>query len=108
MKSILYQIQNHREADIQAWLLNKLYLNGIEAHLEYKIGTLRVDVAIISKDMKIICVIEVKDSHRPALERLIRTRQYQKYSDLGIPFFYCFGYSEIEDTLKQVLSIQSD
>lgn len=103
MKTIPYEIQEHREADIQARLLHRLYSLGIEAHLEYKINGLRVDVVII-KDKDIICAIEVKDSTRPAYEKLIRTPQYQKYLSLGIPFFYCFGYLEIQDTIKNIQS----
>lgn len=104
MREIHYDVQKHREADIQAWLLAKLYKIGIESHLEYKIDSLRVDVAIV-KNGKIICVVEVKDTNRPAHEEMIKTKQYKQYSSLGIPFFYCFGYSEINETVKQVTEL---
>ena len=54
---------------------------------------IRVDVVVLDSKDNCVFAIEVKNTSRTDQSH---TRQYQKYTDLGLPFDYCFGEDEVE------------
>ena len=100
------------EANIQAELYRRLRSYNIPCCLEYRIklpngtGYCRADIVVIDGDSNIACIIEVK-SRIKKKKPYEAGRQYQNYESLGIPFMYCMGWWEIEQTMKSVLQLSA-
>jgi hypothetical protein len=93
------------EATIQAELYCALKVAGITAVLEqnFEIGfqRIRVDVLILDSEQNAIAAIEVKNCRNPrALDSFQDTRQFRKYTKLGLPFRYCTTIFEIQDCVE--------
>ncbi len=90
------------EATIQAELYMQLRLIGIECYLEYpiKLGScsMRADIAIAYSGV-IVGLIEVK-SRTSKRSPSKKTRQYNKYKEVGLPFIYCMCMEDVDSVIK--------
>lgn len=101
------------EANIQAELYHRLKLIGIKSYLEYQHKEpgnrgCRFDLVILKQFEdypEIIAIVEVKNRAHP--ERGINTnsRQYKKYSAIGLPLIYCLSMDQIEQTIEEIKSV---
>jgi len=94
------------EADVAAEFYRKCRWDGFGLRMEVKMpsdvhrsGFMRVD-ALVFDEERIVCAIEFKNNRKHAAKP--GSRQYTAYSGLDIPFFFCCGMQEIEDTLHDV------
>jgi len=84
--------QRRTEFELQAWLYNRLQLDGFDVRGEVKGKTdagerARFDLIVYVGD-RLIAIIEVKDSPGSRLER---TRQGRRYRTFGVPVFLFFN-----------------
>ena len=87
------------EANIVKDLIIKLNDNNITTSIEYKIKKSRVDIVVI-KDNLVKCCIEVKKNTRKEFNT--NTRQYKRYTQIGLPTIYCLGSKNINKTVEIV------
>ena len=98
------------EANIQAEIYHRLKLIGIESCLEYAHKEpgqrgCRFDLVILKQFFdypEIIAIVEVKN--RTRIEKGINknSRQYKKYSAVGLPLIYCLSKSQIDQTVEEI------
>ena len=100
-------IKKYSEATIQAELYHRLRLLNIDCILEYPHlapdnRMARLDCVIV-KDRQIVAIVEIK--RRTKGYDYQNTRQFKKYSSFGVPLIYCFGYHQIDETIKKIQEI---
>ena len=87
--------QPRTEFELQAWLYNRLNLDGFDVRGEIKARTsagrnARFDL-IVSVGNRVIAIIEVKDTPGSKLEK---TRQGSRYRTFGVPVFLFFNENQ--------------
>ena len=100
---MLFKETKISEAQIQAECYRRLRNLGIEVYLEYKHRNCRFDLVVVENG-EIVVIVEIKNHQRhydPA--RTFKTKQFKKYSSLGIPLVYCLSWDELEKTISQIL-----
>ena len=97
------------EADIAAEFYRQCCWKGFQLRMEVKMpsdvhrsGFMRVD-ALVFDGGRIVCAIEFKNNKKHTAKP--GSRQYAAYSGLDIPFFFCCGMHDIEDTLDNVVAL---
>ena len=94
------------EADVSSEFYRQCSRDGFKLRMEVKMpsdvhrsGFMRVD-ALVFDGARIVCAIEFKNDRKHAAKP--GSRQYAAYSGLDIPFFFCCGMQDIEETLYNV------
>lgn len=99
--------QPRTEFELQAWLYNRLNLDGFDVRGEIKGRTsagrnARFDL-IVSVGNRVIAIIEVKDTPGSKLEK---TRQGSRYRTFGVPVFLFFNenqYPQLRTRLAELV-----
>ena len=97
------------EANIQAECYHRLRGIGIPCYLEYKVDNCRFDMVILNKSKDcIIGIVEFK-SRKSARsnEKIMKTKQYQKYAKYGLPLIYCCCWAEIGCTIDIIVELST-
>lgn len=87
------------EADVQALLFGECRDEGLFVTLEYRIGNCRADLALIGPDDAPVALVEVKRDATFRSNPRRRPRQWHRYEATGLPWRYCRGVAEINDTV---------
>lgn len=109
---------NYTEAEIQFELGEGIRKHGLDVYFERqfdlqdmpltkrksRVTKIRVDIVVVL-DGKILCMVEVKN-HR-SVSAKPKTRQFNKYTSLGFPFFYCWNETQIEETVRRILELKA-
>jgi hypothetical protein len=100
-------MQRRTEFELQAWLYNRLKLDGFDVRGEIRGRTdagrnARFDL-IVSVGDRVIAIIEVKDNPGSRLEK---TRQGRRYRTFGVPLFLFFNenqYPQLRTRLAELV-----
>lgn len=101
-------MKKRTEGKVQCELYHQLQLAGLEVWPEIKIITgerynLRADLAVYHNN-ELLVLVEVKNKDAGGIVNE-EGRQYQKYANLGVPFIYCLGYFQIQDTVEYIKNL---
>jgi len=112
---MVFENNNLSEANIQAECYYRLRLLKIPCCLEYIIKNpktknkyYRLDIAIlkkVNKQFHIIAIVEIKNRTYPENGINKNTRQYRRYSSLGLPLIYCLNSIQIDKTIKKIRKV---
>ena len=97
------------ESDIAVDFCHRCDEVGFQVRLEVKLpskvhrsGEMRADALIFDLG-EAICAVEFKSNRKHAPKP--SSRQHQAYCGIGMPFFYCCGENEIEDTIENICAL---
>ena len=98
-----FEQNRYSESFIQCELYHLCRIEGIEAYPEYSCFVngqrCRFDLVIICDD-EIVMIIECKSrSHRKVN---LKTKQYQKYKQTGLPIIYYVNVNMIKQTMTKI------
>jgi type I site-specific restriction-modification system R (restriction) subunit len=91
---------------IKCELYRILVSNGFEVYPEvkYKEFKLRADLTVYYKG-KFICLVETKNYRNQNKQPNFKGKQYKKYENSKLRFFYCVGLFNIMTTFNQIKSL---
>jgi len=102
-------LQPRTEFELQAWLYNRLKLDGFDVRGEVRGRTDGGKTAwfdlIVSAGNRVIAIIEVKDSPGSRLEK---TKQGSKYRTFGVPVFVFFNENQYSQLRTQLPALMQD
>ena len=91
------------EANVQAEFYHQAKLIGLNCILEWTTPKGRLDIAILnSQETKVFAIIECKRSERP---RWKSSRQFARYSKLGVPVLALQKTEDATALARQMLSL---
>jgi hypothetical protein len=102
-------LQPRTEFELQAWLFNRLKLDGFDVRGEIRGKTnagenARFDLTV-SAGNTVIAIIEVKDTPGSKLEK---TRQGNRYRTFGVPVFLFFDENQYSQLRTRLTALMQD
>jgi dephospho-CoA kinase len=106
---ITFNIPNRiTEANIQAEIYRRLYIENIPCYLEYKHEHSKFDIVILNQSKTtIIAIIEIKSKIKN-INIISCKKQFDKYSRYGLPLIYCNNCSQINNTIESIKDIYNN